>query len=109
MQSGQLDTLFEVLQRTEQKNSAGQVKQIWTVIGDFCGEVLPVSTTNFVNSGVMGNAIIARIHMRPNDFPELLESHRLRDVDTGKLYDITGILPVEKNRKQAVMVSNGKL
>lgn len=109
MQSGQLDTLFEVLERTEQKNSGGQVKQVWSVIGEFYGELLPVSTTNFVNSGVMGNALVARIHMRPNDFIELVESHRLRDVDTNLLYDITGILPIIKNEKQAVLVTKGKL
>ena len=109
MQSGQLDTLFEVLERTEQKNSGGQVKQVWVGIGDFYGELLPVSTTNFVNSGVMGNALVARIHMRPSDFPELVESHRLRDVDTDLLYDITGILPIIKNEKQAVLVIKVKL
>lgn len=109
MQSGQLDTLFEVLERTNEENSGGQVKQKWAVIGEFFGEILPVSTANFVNSGVMGNAIVARIHMRPNDFPDLGTFHRLHDVDTGMLYDITGILPVIKNQKQAVLVTHGKL
>lgn len=108
MQAGQLDTLFEVLERTEEKNSGGQVKQVWVSIGQFYGQVLPISTTNYVNSGVHGNALVARIHMRKSDFVELVDSHRLRDMDTNKIYDITGILPVTRS-KQAVMVSFGRL
>lgn len=109
MQSGQLDTLFEVYERTETKNTAGQVKQQWVQIGRFYGELLPVSTANFVNSSVVGNAVVARIHMRPGDFPALVESHRLLDVDNGLYYDITGILPVIPREKQAIMVTRGKI
>lgn len=109
MQSGNLDSLFDVLERTEDRNSGGQIKQKWNVIGQFYAEILPVSTNNYVASGVQGNAIVARVHMRPDDFPDLDTFHRLQDVDTGKLYDITGILPVIKGEKQAVMVAYGKL
>lgn len=108
MQSGQLDTLFEVLQRGPAKNSGGQVKQEWSVIGQFFGEVNPVSVNNFVQSGVQGSALVARIVMRPNDFPTLTAANLIRNVDTQQLYTITGILPFDKGR-QSLMVTLGKL
>ncbi|ELA8878911.1 phage head completion protein [Acinetobacter nosocomialis] len=108
MQSGILDTCFEVLKRTEQKNSAGQTKFEWSVIGRFYGGVKPVSVQSFVQSSMQGSALVARIIMRPDDFPEISAVYLIRDVDTQKLYKIDGVLPVSKSR-QALMCSLGKL
>ena len=44
MQSGDLDHLYDVLQRTEEKDSAGQKKWVWNKIGEFYGGEVPVST-----------------------------------------------------------------
>ncbi|MHA3097755.1 phage head completion protein [Acinetobacter brisouii] len=108
MQSGQLDTLFDVLERTTQKNAGGQTKYEWSVIGQFYGGVQPVSVNSFVQSSVQGSALVARVVMRPNDFPNLTSAHQIRDVDTQKFYKIDGILPVNKSR-QSLMCSIGKL
>ncbi|MHA3061184.1 phage head completion protein [Acinetobacter sp. ANC 4631] len=108
MQSGQLDTLFEVLERTTQKNAGGQTKYEWSVIGQFYGGVNPVSVNSFVQSSVQGSALVARVVMRPMDFPNLSAAHQIRDVDTQQLYKIDGILPVSKSR-QSLMCSIGKL
>lgn len=108
MQSGDLDTLFDVLQRTEEKNSGGQVKQIWLAIGQFYGGVEPVSTQVFTLSHTQGSALVCRVVMRPDDFPNLTAEHMLRDVDSKEIYRIDGKLPVNKG-KQSLMCSIGKL
>lgn len=108
MQPGKLDHLFDVLQRTEEKNSGGQVKQDWTVIGDFYGGVEPISTQVFTLSHTQGSALVCRVVMRPDDFPNLTAAHMLRDVDTQEIYQIDGKLPVNKG-KQTLMCSIGKL
>lgn len=108
MQSGDLDTLFDVLQRTEEKNSGGQTKQVWSVIGQFYGGVEPISTQVFTLSHTQGSALVCRVVMRPDDFPTLTAVHMLRDVDSKEIYRIDGKLPVNKC-KQALMCSIGKL
>ena len=108
MHNGKLDTLFDVLQRTEEKNSGGQIKQVWSVIGQFYGGVEPVSTQVFTLSHTQGSALVCRIVMRPDDFPNLTAAHMLRDVDSNEIYRIDGKLPVNKG-KQALMCSIGKL
>ena len=108
MQSGNLDTLFDVLQRTEEKNSGGQIKQVWSVIGQFYGGVEPISTQVFALSHTQGSALVCRVVMRPDDFPTLTAVHMLRDVDNNEIYRIDGKLPVNKG-KQALMCSVGKI
>lgn len=108
MQSGELDHLYEVLKRTEEKDSAGQKKWIWTKIGAFYGGEAPVNTTAFSSSGAMGSALVVQINYRPEDFPDLLDEHQLRDVDSQKIYAITGILPV-KRAKHRIMCTVGKI
>ena len=107
MQAGDLDHLFDVLERTEVKNAAGQIKQEWIVIGQFWGGVEPVSTNAFVNSGAQGSQIICRIVMRPSDFA-MQPDYLLRDADSQEVYAMAGILPVDKS-KQALLCSIGKL
>lgn len=108
MQSGELDHLYEVLKRTEEKDSAGQKKWIWTKIGAFYGGEAPVNTTAFSSSGAMGSALVVQINYRPEDFPDLLDEHQLRDVDSQKIYAITGILPVSR-AKHRIMCTVGKI
>jgi hypothetical protein len=108
MQSGELDHLYEVLKRTEEKDSAGQKKWIWTKIGAFYGGEAPVNTTAFSSSGAMGSALVVQINYRPEDFPDLLDEHQLRDVDSQKIYAITGILPVNR-AKHRIMCAVGKI
>lgn len=108
MQSGELDHLYEVLKRTEEKDSAGQKKWIWTKIGAFYGGEAPVNTTAFSSSGAMGSALVVQINYRPEDFPDLLAEHQLRDVDSQKIYAITGILPVSR-AKHRIMCAVGKI
>lgn len=108
MQSGDLDHLYEVLKRTEEKDSAGQKKWVWSKIGEFYGGEVPVSTSVFSSSGAMGSALVVQINYRPEDFPDLLDEHQLRDVDSQKIYAITGILPVGKD-KHRLMCTVGKL
>ncbi|WP_075167495.1 phage head completion protein [Acinetobacter indicus] len=108
MQSGELDHLYEVLKRTEEKDSAGQKKWIWTKIGAFYGGEAPVNTTAFSSSGAMGSALVVQINYRPEDFPDLLDEHQLRDVDSQKIYAITGILPVNR-AKHRIMCTVGKI
>ena len=85
MQSGDLDTLFDVLQRTDGKNSGGQIKQIWTAIGQFYGGVEPISTQVFTLSHTQGSALVCRVVMRPDDFPSLNASLMIQDVDTKEI------------------------
>ena len=108
MQSGELDHLYEVLKRTEEKDSAGQKKWIWIKIGAFYGGEAPVNTTAFSSSGAMGSALVVQINYRPEDFPDLLDEHQLRDVDSQKIYAITGILPVNR-AKHRIMCTVGKI
>lgn len=108
MQSGELDTLFDVYERTDKKNGAGQIKQEWQVIGSFYGAVKPVSIDAFVQSGKQGSGLVARVVMRPNDFPSISASHFIRDVDTLQTYKVDGVLPVNKSKK-TLMCSEGKL
>ena len=108
MQSGELDHLYEVLQRTEEKDSAGQKKWVWIKIGEFYGGEAPVNTTAFSSSGAMGSALVVQINYRPEDFPDLLAEHQLRDVDSKKIYAITGILPVNR-AKHRIMCTVGKI
>lgn len=108
MQSGDLDTLFDVLQRTEEKNSGGQIKQVWASIGQFYGGVEPLSTQVFTLSHTQGSALVCRVVMRPADFPSLNASHMIQDVDTKEIYRIDGKLPVNKG-KQTLMCSIGKI
>ncbi len=108
MQSGQLDTLFDVLERTPQKNGGGQLKYEWSVIGQFYGGVQPVSVNSFVQSNIQGSALVARVVMRPVDLPNLSSAHQIRDVDTQQLYKIEGVLPVNKG-KQSLMCTVGKI
>lgn len=108
MQSGDLDHLYEVLERAEEKDSAGQKKWIWTKIGEFYGGEVPVSTSAFSSSGAMGSALVVQINYRPEDFPDLLPEHQLRDVDSQKIYAITGILPVS-HAKHRIMCAVGKI
>ncbi|ELW82063.1 phage head-tail joining protein [Acinetobacter sp. WC-743] len=108
MQPGKLDKLFDVLERTPEKNSGGQVKQEWNVIGQFYGGVEPISTQVFTLSHTQGSALVCRVVMRPDDFPDLNAGHMLKDVDTNQIYRIDGKLPVNKG-KQTLMCSIGKL
>lgn len=108
MQSGDLDTLFDVLERTDQKNSGGQVKQEWNRIGQFYGGVKPISTQTFVQSGVQGSALVCRVVMRPDDFPQIKPKHMIKNVDTDEVYVIEGVLPVYKN-KWSLMCKLGAL
>ena len=106
MQSGELDHLFDVLQRTVTKNPVGQIKQEWIVIGQFWGGIEPVSTNAFVNSGAQGSQIICRVVMRPSDF-NIQPDYLLRVADTDEIYAIQGKLPVDQS-KQALLCSIGK-
>ena len=97
-----------MLKRTEEKDSAGQKNWIWTKIGAFYGGEAPVNTTAFSSSGAMGSALVVQINYRPEDFPDLLDEHQLRDVDSQKIYAITGILPVNR-AKHRIMCAVGKI
>lgn len=108
MQSGDLKNLFDVLQRTEEKNSGGQPKQVWLSIGKFYGGIEPVSTQVFTLSHTQGSALVCRVVMRPDDFPNLNVSHMIQDFDTKEIYRIDGKLPVNKG-KQTLMCSVGKV
>lgn len=108
MQSGKLDTLFDVLERTSVKNTGGQQKQEWVKIGEFYGGVEPISTQVFTLSHTQGSALVCRVVMRPDDFPSLNAVHMIQDVDTKEIYRIDGKLPVNKG-KQALMCSIGKV
>ena len=108
VQSGDLDTLFDVLERTDQKNTGGQVKQEWNQIGQFYGGVEPISTQTFVQSGVQGSALVCRVVMRPDDFPQIKPKHMIKNVDTNEVYVIEGVLPVNKG-KWSLMCKNGAL
>ena len=108
MQSGQLDTLFDVLERTSQKNSGGQTKQEWVPIGQFYGGIEPISIQTYVQSGVQGSALNCRVVMRPDDFPQLQAKHMIKNVDTNEVYVIDGILPVNKG-KWSLMCKIGAL
>ena len=108
MQSGDLDHLYEVLERTKLKNTAGEVDYIWNPIAQFYGAEVPVSAQTFSSSGASGTAIIVQINMRPSDCPVLKAEHILRDVDSRNLYAITGILPVGKD-KHRLMCTVGKI
>lgn len=108
MQAGKLDTLFEVLEQTKEKNSAGQLVQSWAVVDLFYGGVEPINTQTFVQSGVQGSAVVCRVVMRPSDYPQINAAQQIRNADTGQLYKIAGILPINKD-KQAIMCTIGKL
>lgn len=108
MQSGDLDHLYEVLERKKDKNSAGETVNIWVEIGKFYGEEVPVSAQTFASSGASGSAIVVQVNMRPSDFTALKAEHVLRDADSEKLYAITGILPVGKD-KHRLMCTVGKI
>ncbi len=108
MQSGDLDILFDVLERTDQKNTGGQVKQEWNQIGQFYGGVEPISIQTFVQSGVQGSALVCRVVMRPDDFPQIKPKHMIKNVDTNEVYVIDGVLPVNKS-KWSLMCKNGVL
>lgn len=108
MQAGKLNHLFDVLDRTDVPNAAGQIKQDWAVIGQFWGGIEPVSANAFVNSGAEGSQLICRVVMRPTDF-DVSPAHLLRDVDSGKIYAISGIIPVPEDNKNVLMCSIGKL
>ena len=108
MQSGDLDHLYEVMVRTEEKDSAGQKKWVWNKIGEFYGGEVPVSTSAFSSSGAMGSALVVQINYRPEDFPDLLPEDQLRDADSKNLYAITCILPVSR-AKHRIMCAVGKI
>ena len=108
VQSGDLDTLFDVLERTDQKNTGGQVKQEWNQIGQFYGGVEPISIQTFVQSGVQGSALVCRVVMRPDDFPQIKPKHMIKNIDTNEVYVIEGVLPVNKG-KWSLMCKNGAL
>ena len=108
MQSGDLDHLYEVMERTEEKDSAGQKKWVWNKIGEFYGGEVPVSTSAFSSSGALGSALVVQINYRPDDFPELKAEHQLRDADSQNIYAITGILPVSR-AKHRIMCAVGKI
>lgn len=108
MQSGQLDTLFDVYQQSSEKNTAGQKKDVWTKIGSFYGGVEPISTQTFVQSGVQGSALVCRVVMRPDDYPGLNSALIIKDVDRGNIYKISGVLPINKG-KQSLLCTIGKL
>ena len=108
MQSGDLDHLYEVLERKKDKNSAGEPVKIWIKIDEFYGEEIPVSAQTFASSGASGSAIIVQINMRPSDCTILKAEHILRDIDSQNLYAITGILPVGKD-KHRLMCMVGKI
>lgn len=107
MQSGQLDTLFDVLERLPTTNAAGQTTDSWQVVGQFWGGVEPISASAFVNSGVQGANLVCQIIMRPTDFPVKAE-HMIRDAYSLAIYDIEGILPVPIDNKNRLMCSIGK-
>ena len=108
MQAGKLDTLFEVYQQTTEKNTAGQKKDVWSPIGRFYGGVEPISTQSFVQSGVQGSALVCRVVMRPDDYPEINSTFTIKDLDRGNIYKISGVLPINKG-KQALLCVVGKL
>lgn len=108
MQIGNLDHLYAVLERKKEKNSAGELEDIWKEIDRFYGEEVPVSVQTFASSGASGSAIVVQINMRPSDCPILKAEHILKDLDSQNLYAITGILPVGKD-KHRLMCTVGKL
>ena len=108
MQSGDLDHLYEVLERKKDKNSAGEPVNIWIKIDEFYGEEIPVSAQTFASSGASGSAIVVQINIRPSDCTILKAEHILRDIDSQNLYAITGILPVGKD-KHRLMCMVGKI
>lgn len=56
----------------------------------------------------MGSALVVQINYRPEDFPDLLPVHQLRDADSQNIYAITGILPVSR-AKHRIMCAVGKI
>ena len=108
MQSGELDHLVEIIKKEQGRNTGGGLVPGWVVIGQVYASFEPVSVNSFNLSNAEGSALVIRILVRDNDF-KILPEYLFRDVDTGEVYQVKGVLPLPKKRMQSCLCSMGEL
>lgn len=108
MQPGDLDHLIEIIQKNQSRNTGGGLLPGWEVIGQVYASFEPVSVNSFNLSNAEGAALVIRILVRDNDF-KIRPDYLFRDVDTGDVYQVKGVLPLPKKRVQSCLCSLGEL
>lgn len=99
---GKLNTPVNILRKTTSRSPSGAVKEIETVVGTAWCQLLPVSTSDFVQANAAGTSIDAKIHF---DLSVVINtSDRLQTLDiSNTTYDVLSIMPVPEDNKKIVL------
>ncbi|MGE6324137.1 phage head closure protein [Psychrobacter sp. NPDC078370] len=99
---GKLNTPVNILRKTTSRSPSGAVKETETVVGTAWCQLLPVSTSDFVQANAAGTSIDAKIHF---DLSVVINtSDRLQTLDiSNTTYDVLSIMPVPEDNKKIVL------
>lgn len=99
---GRLSTPVSILRKSTTRSSSGAVKETETVAGTAWCQLLPVSTSDFVQAQAAGASIDAKMHF---DLSVVINiSDRLQTLDiSNTTYDVLSIMPVPEDNKKIVL------
>ena len=103
LNSRDLKTLVEICSYSESKNQLNESVRVLVPVNRAYCKVEPVSIQNYIKSGAEGSALVARILFR--DDIALLADQFIRVIDSGAIYKINGVIPINEDRKQAALCS----
>jgi len=91
-----------------QNETTGDVVSVWYKVSDVWAAIEPLSSREFIAAQAQNSEIVARIIIRYRD--DIDASMRIVNIQTGKIYDIHGLLPdLESGVKYLTLaVSEGK-
>lgn len=99
---GRLNTPISIIRTTGTRSKTGSIKTTESSIGNTWCELLPVSTTDFVQANAAGASVNAKLHV--DLATDINTTDKLKTLDgTDTTYEVLGIMPVPQDNKKIVV------
>ena len=99
---GRLSTPIGIIRTTGTRSKTGSVKTTDSQVGTAWCELLPISTTDFVQSQATGASIDAKLHV--DLLTDINTTDKVRTLDGSNMtYEVLGIMPVPQDNKKILV------
>lgn len=99
---GQLNTPISIVRITTTRSPSGAVKETEASIGNAWCQLLPISTSDFVQAQAAGSSLDAKLHMDIE--VDITARDRIKTLDiSNTTYEVLGIMPVPEDSKKIVL------
>lgn len=102
IEASKLDRRMDVLSPVDPpiRDATGGVVASWSVSAQTYGQLLPISTKDWIASTAENNEITALINVR--DHVPVKAKDRILDLITGDIYEVRGVMPVIVDCKKQI-------